>query len=350
MIDAGFIDRQRPAPRGGGFAMDGYWVWCGSCVRGDDGRHHLFASRWPREMAFSPNWLTNSEVVRAVADDPLGPYAFEEVLLPPRGPKFWDGRMTHNPTVHRAPDGTCLLYYTGTTYADPLPRPGEQVGRWGTGLAAVARANQRVGLATSRSVFGPWQRPDRPLIEPRPGRWDGLMTTNPAPCVAPDGSVLLAYKSTRDQGDKLRYGVAAAAHYAGPYERVADEPVFRFDDPRQHIEDAYVWREAGRYHLVMKDMEGGIGGEKGGGVHATSDDGRAWRLADDPRAYSRAVRFDDGTTTTFGHRERPQLLVDPDTGLPTHLFTAVGDGPGGFEHFTRTYNLAVPLATRQETR
>ena len=27
--------------------MDGYWVWDGSTIRGEDGRYHLFASRWP---------------------------------------------------------------------------------------------------------------------------------------------------------------------------------------------------------------------------------------------------------------------------------------------------------------
>ena len=27
-----------PAPVGGGCSMDGYWVWCGSVIRGEDGR------------------------------------------------------------------------------------------------------------------------------------------------------------------------------------------------------------------------------------------------------------------------------------------------------------------------
>ena len=27
-----------PAPVGGGFSRNGYWVWCGSVIRGEDGR------------------------------------------------------------------------------------------------------------------------------------------------------------------------------------------------------------------------------------------------------------------------------------------------------------------------
>src|SRR5205814_477401 len=43
------IDR---AVVGGGFQMDGYWVWCSSVVKGDDGLYHMFASRWPKRLPF----------------------------------------------------------------------------------------------------------------------------------------------------------------------------------------------------------------------------------------------------------------------------------------------------------
>ena len=92
--------------------MDDYWVWSGSPAKGEDGRFHLFASRWPKQLTFHPNWVSNSEVVRAVSDTPEGPYAFEEVVLPPR-PGFWDATMTHNPTIHKHGD-TWILFYTGT--------------------------------------------------------------------------------------------------------------------------------------------------------------------------------------------------------------------------------------------
>ena len=74
-----------------GFRDDAYWIWCGSVQRG---LYHMFASRWSKATAFNCNWLTNSEVVRAVSDSPTGPYRFEEVVLPARGAEYWDGRMT----------------------------------------------------------------------------------------------------------------------------------------------------------------------------------------------------------------------------------------------------------------
>ena len=113
-----FIDRIEPAPVGGGFAMEGYWVWCGSVIRGEDGKYHMFAARWPATYLFFQGYPTNSEVVRAVSATPEGPYSFEEVVLPARGAGHWDGRMTHNPTIHRWGD-TYLLFYIGSTFTGP---------------------------------------------------------------------------------------------------------------------------------------------------------------------------------------------------------------------------------------
>lgn len=62
-----------PAPVGGGFSMEGYWVWCGSVIQGEDGRYHMFASRWPKTLPFHPGWGVASEIVRADSDTPRGP-------------------------------------------------------------------------------------------------------------------------------------------------------------------------------------------------------------------------------------------------------------------------------------
>jgi len=70
-----------PAPKGGGFRMEGYWVWCGSVVKDEEGRFHMFASRWPTWLPMHPGWIVASEIVRAVADTPEGPYHFQEVVL-----------------------------------------------------------------------------------------------------------------------------------------------------------------------------------------------------------------------------------------------------------------------------
>lgn len=106
-----FRERLQPAVRNGGFRMKDSWIWCGSVGKGEDGRYHMFASCWSKEVPFLPNWITSCEVVRASADRPEGPYEFEEVVLPARS-GFWDGTMTHNPTLHYH-DGTWILYHIG---------------------------------------------------------------------------------------------------------------------------------------------------------------------------------------------------------------------------------------------
>ncbi len=334
-----FFKRLQLAPVGGGFAMDGYWVWCGSVIKGEDNRYHMFSSRWPKQLAFSPHWLTNSEVVRASADKPEGPYKFEEVILPARGEGFWDGKMTHNPTIHKYKD-TYLLFYTGTTYDGDIPSE-NNAEKWGSAKAKQARQNQRIGMATASSIKGPWKRLDKPVLEPRPGKWDALMTTNAAPCVLKDGSILMVYKSTGNQADLLRMGVAKAPHFEKPFERLSDESIFNFDKTGDHVEDGYVWWENGQYHMVMKDMKGGISGEKHAGILATAKDGVHWEIAKPAKAYTRNIRWTDGTATVQGHLERPQLLIQ--NGKPTHIFFATGDGPGGFEKMTRTWNMVIPL-------
>ena len=331
-----FIDRIKPAPVGGGFAMDEYWVWCGSVIEGEDGRYHMFAARWPKELPFFEGYEVHSEIVRAESETPEGPYEFREVVLPERGEDYWDGRMTHNPTV-RVYKRHYLLYYIGATYVGDAPTIQELRDK-SSPKTGESYNNIRIGLAVSKSVTGPWQRMDEPILMPRAGKWDSKVVTNPAPCVLKDGRVFLYYRSNTPDG--LRIGLAGADHFGGPYERLEDDPVIEFGDGG-HVEDPFVWQTGKGFEMLAKDMSGSITGEKHAGVHALSKDGVAWELAPTPKAYSRTVRWDDGTETTQGSLERPQLLIKRER--PTHLFAATGDGPGGFRNATRTWNMVMPL-------
>jgi lysophospholipase L1-like esterase len=152
-----------------GFRMGDQWIWCGSTIKGEDGKYHMYASRWSNSMGFSPYWLTNSEIVHAVADKPEGPYRFSDVVLPPRGPQFWDGQMTHNPAIRKHGD-TYLLYYTGTTYNGARPSATNPVGETDP-LKLEAHRQERIGLATSKSPYGPWTRLDKPILDVVPNSW-----------------------------------------------------------------------------------------------------------------------------------------------------------------------------------
>lgn len=85
--DIAFIDRILPAPKNGGFSDPDYWIWGSSVIKGEDGKYHMFASRWTKQVGFG-NWVTNSKVVHAIADTAIGPYQFHDVALPVRGKQY----------------------------------------------------------------------------------------------------------------------------------------------------------------------------------------------------------------------------------------------------------------------
>ncbi len=98
----------------------------------------------------------------------------------------------------------------------------------------------------------------------------------------------------------------------------------------------------------MRDVGGNICGEKGGGIHTTSTNVIGWTISEQPLAYSRTVTWDDEQTIKQGSFERPQLLIK--NGIPTHLFAATADGPGGFHKAENTWNICIPLGNRTEAK
>lgn len=330
------IDRIQPAPVGGGFAMEDWWVWDGSVIRGEDGLYHMFASRWPKSYPFFNSYIVYSEIVRAVAQRPEGPYEFAETVLRKRGGDHWDGRMTHNPGI-RQYKGKYLLYYIGSTFDGPDPGREELLGD-SPEVCTRCYDSIRIGLATADSVKGPWEVSDEPILLPRAGRWDSSIVTNPAPCILDDGSVFLIYRSNTPDG--MRLGMAKADSPYGGYRRLQDAPVLVFPGGNS-VEDPFLWWEKDHFELMAKDMTGGICGELFAGIHARSDDGTGWRLCDPPKAYSRRIRWSDGSETVQGCLERPGLLMEG--GRATHLVAATGDGRGGFDNATKTWTMVVPL-------
>ena len=331
-----FKDHLAPAPVAGAFRMKDYIIWGGSVIKADDGRYYMFASRWPKKLGMK-NWVTNSEIVLASADRPEGPYSFEKVILPPRGPQFWDGMTTHNPTIHRY-KGKYILFYIGMTY--PFKRPTQTItdkqygNTWNT---------KRIGIAIADSPKGPWKRFNKPILQPRPNHWDAAITSNPAAIIHPDGSVLLIYKSApvpypeRRKNRALHFGVASAPNYLGPYKRLNNGKYIDIKGAKNaHIEDPYIWYSNGYYHMIAKIFSKTLTGEAGAGFYAYSKDGEKWSLSKHPKAYSRTVLFNDGTTRTQIKLERPQVLLK--NGTPTHIFFATRDSKE-----SDIYNLVIPL-------
>lgn len=342
-------DLMLPAPVEGGFAMDGYWVWCSSVIRGEDGKYHMFASRWSLDYPMHPGWLVASEVVRAVSDTPVGPYKFQEVVLPARGPQYFDGRSTHNPHITKCGD-TYILYYMGSTHPFPEVKNPSKL-KHEDYITVVARANKRIGVATSKSIFGPWKRSDTPILFPRPDYFDNFFTSNPAPCIDKnDGCTMIyktrAYLSCLDAPflhGSMSFGVAKSMNTTEGFSQMLDIPLF--DGEGFEMEDPFIWIDQDGYNLMAKDMKGNVCGEKMGGIYAFSEDGIQWNLKRDFLFYSRSILWDDGVVREMGNLERPFLLMED--GKPICAFFATSDGKNGegFMECTRTWNMAIPLRT-----
>jgi len=326
--------RLRPVPLIARFSLPGYHVWCGAPVMTEDGRVHLFYSRWESRYGFAPAWAQHSEVAYAVAEAWGRPFRHVNVALPARGPAFWDGSVTHNPNVFRA-NGKFYLYYNGNV---------------GDGVYATHRNHQRVGLAVAEKPEGPWKRLDRPIVDvsPDPKAFDALCVTNPAACLRPDGSVLLIYKAVeivpgKVMGGKVRYGAAIAR---SPEESYVKTPgrIFESSKPEaaKHwmlAEDPFVWFGAkqGRYFAVARDVVGDFTGAAGGIALFESADGLDWRPADKPKVLGASFRWADGHESA-GHLERPALLFRGDE--PLALFGAAD----GYRKDLESANVQIPLS------
>ena len=273
-----------------GFKMEGYWVWCGSMIKVGS-VYHLFASRWPKSGPFPEGYKTNSEIVRATSKSPLGPFKFEEVLIGERDSGYWDANMSHNPTIHRIGD-EYVLFYIGSDF---------------TTLQEQSKALlRRVGYATARSIEGPWERSNKPIIE----------TESNNPAVLPDGGgIKLMYRDA-----KLRIYIAEAKSYKGPY-RMVNDNVW----PSCKLEDFYLFRTKEGYHMICEDNTGGISGHERWGVHLCSPNGSTeWQKCVPLVVYDHALLLDNDRILHCTRRERPQLLVE--NNRITHLVTAVFDG------------------------
>ena len=300
-----------------------YNVWGCSPIWGDDGKVHVFYSRWPNE-AKHQGWITCCEIAHAVADTPEGPFETVDVAVAPRGGDWWDGKTCHNPTIHKVGD-KYVLFYMGTSDGTVYTK--------------------RVGMATSDSLYGPWKRVDKPLIEPDtdPDAWNSVCTTNPAFVQHPNGELWLYYKSWRatdwekDLAGGLRvatsdvgrhtnrqYGLAKAMKLEGPWEKVGDGPIIDLSHLGENAqsEDAYIWIEDGKFKMIMRDM--GFWNHEYG-LYFESEDGQNW--SEPQIGFWNSHRYFDEAPNGLdreGRFERPQLLMRD--GKPEYIFVAFRGG------------------------
>ena len=294
----------------------GYHVWGSSPVHGDDGKVHIFAARWPDSINVVPGWKTHSEIAHYVADQPEGPFTFSDLVLAPTGKRTWDKMGIHNPNIKRVKDKYVLTFISN----DGLEHmPG----------------NQRIGMATSRSLYGPWEKVGRDgmILQP-PSNLDywnynpGNGVNNPAFLPHPNGGYYLYFKSAYKGVSTM--GLAIAENLEGPYVQMP----FPITNNNSVIEDGYIFYYDNKFYLMTTDNHGMI--ENGGGLLWSSDDGinfgSPMQAFHQIKEYFPGKKLPENRTVHYGTREskfeRPQLLLD-ETGCPTYLYVPSGSNLSG---------------------
>jgi len=238
MIEAHSLkDCLQPALKNGGFAMDGYILWCSSVIKVGD-TYHMFASRWPAEYGLA-GWTKYSECVRATSTNLLGPYTFQEVVLQKRT-NNWDNSRVHNVKIVKAGD-KFVLYY-------------------------INSANQ-TGYAVADAVTGPWTRLDAPVIK----------ASNPAILVKPDLS-LYVFCRLKDAAQVNRGIAFTAPTYAGPYTVLANGDNLLPENCE--LEDPTIWWANHQYNILLNDWKGKATGISKGGAQYFFQGRRALSIHD----------------------------------------------------------------------
>lgn len=291
-----------------------YYVWCCAPIYADDGKVHVFYSRWLKKYGMG-GWISKCEIAHAVADKPEGPYTSLGAVIAPRA-GYFDATTCHNPHIQKI-DSTYYIFYMGTSDGTVYTK--------------------RIGLAKSNSLYGPWQRSDKPILEAgQTGEWDDCNTTNPAFLIHPDDKkAWLYYKSWNKEEYQTqkgnikanrKYGLAIADSIEGIYQRYESNPIVDFSvyGDNKQVEDAYIYIEDGKYKMLMRDMgyfdhTVGLIFESNDGIN-WSQPKIAWFGAEayltEPLAPPHLKRY--------GRFERPQLLMK--NGKPEYLFNAMQGG------------------------
>lgn len=294
-------------------AEEGWAQWCMAPIYDDEGTLHVFNSRIPGGLG---GWASVSTIGHFVADQPAGPYEFVETTFSS------DTATYHNPQISKVGDTYVMVFL------------------WKS--SSTPNINQEVGIATAKSLYGPWKEsPHNPIIRASfiPGSANAIHASNPTFLVDRDGKFRIYYKSISDKYLPEQYrtiSLAIAENIEGPYENHPNNPLISYEDMKIDIEDPYAFYYKEMYYMIVEDRMGvqdALEGnpipeekiERGGrrpGLIYKSVDGIDWdREAPEIGYQTNCFYFNDKLART----ERPHILWKD--GKPEHLFLAChGEG------------------------
>lgn len=305
-----------------------YFIWGASMVKGDDGRYHLFYSRWPKAEKFK-GWLDYSEIAYATADSPGGPYKHEKVIINGFGKGHWNEQSAHNPHIKKF-GNKYYLYFISHVNKDFGQKNETENHRWG----------QRIGVAVADNPAGPWQVSQSPLIDYQEGKGAEGYMVNPSVCQKPDGSYLMIFK-TRSNLPELKKRMiqcmATAPNPDGPF-TIAETPILT----DKEAEDPFLWFQDNHYYAILDDQRALYTNHHGLALF-TSEDGEHWKIAKNPSVMKPEITWEDGSVSELRYLERPQVWLD-ENGKPAMLFCAA-QLKHNKDSINLPFNIHIPIET-----
>ncbi|MFY0601281.1 MAG: Ig-like domain-containing protein [Cyclobacteriaceae bacterium] len=255
--------------------LKNWCYWDGMIVKDDEGKYHMYASRWDQKNHHSQGWRKESKATHAVADSPIGPYKD----LGMTWPYWWEG-AAHNTIGLKMHDGRYAMVTSEITRGevfvseDPYG-PFEFMGELTTDLNGFRRGLTRYN--------NPPHKMANVMIIQRPDGRYMMMARWCAVLISDDGIL-------------------------GPY-KVMTEAVWRGlpGVPQKYMEDPTVWHSDGMYHVVVNHYMGGDTT-----YHLSSEDGiHNWKNRGLAFGHNRGVfRYDNGDIDEWYTVQRPTVYVE----------------------------------------
>ena len=356
-----------PAPHDGGYRALNTSSWGGTVVH-FDGAWHMIVAESLGGCGLNA-YARNLRLAHAVSSSGAvaGPYVRAGDVTAPVA------NTAH--AVRDPADGSLLLFATGCGAAAAHGCPpitecragatdlGADMSPGGAACAVPTECVDDDGTNVFRSASGdpagPWELDTSPLLDtaaPRQLHADGTIAyyCNPAPLLLENGTALLMYRDYYPTQTFPATNVVGLARARRGWRGAFDFPL----GVDGHVvanftEDPHMWRDArGHFHALFHALDRWGTADAGStvGGHAYSRDGLAWAYSRE-YAYSTTVAFDDGTSTTFARRERPEAVVVD--GSVVALVTGVVDPdaqqPAGSQR-DRSWTLVQPVVSRAPSR
>jgi len=243
------VDAVKPRDVLNGIEEAEWSYWGGNILQGKEGTFHLFVCRWRENSPKGHMAWRQSEVVRAVSKNRLGPYKVAEVIGP-----------GHNPEAYQLKDGRYVCYLIN-------------------------------GYYLGASLEGPWERKtfefnprDRKIV---------ANLSNLSFSRREDGSYLMVNRGG---------GMWVSRDGLSAWEQVTQGS--NYPPVRGRFEDPVLWRTKVQYHVIVNDWFGRIA------YHLRSKDGVHWKV-DAGEAYTPGIAVsEDGKKDEWYKYERIKMFLD----------------------------------------